>query len=325
MPPQTKQQKYFWVFTRLVPPALLLVFAVSALVYLTFPPNDFPIKKLIVIPEGATLRDVSVLLTDEHVVRSQTAFAVFVRYKGAESHIIAGEYLFSSPLDIFEVVRRLAEGEHGIERYRITIPEGTSVTGMGRIFKKTFSQFDDAQFSALAKNSEGYLFPDTYFFFSTATSGPIVDTLKQNFLKKTDPLYKEALANKKNWPDTIIMASIIEEEAMTAKDRRVVSGILWKRLTKSMSLGVDAPFAYDIGKNSATLSALDLKSDTPYNTYLYVGLPPTPITNPGLDAIDAALHPEISAYFYYLSDKDGTMHYAKTFEEHKVNKERYLR
>lgn len=323
--PQKNPQKYFWLFARLIPLVLLPLFAVSAWAYLTFPPDDFPTEKLIVIPSGATLNDVSMLLTEEHLVRSQTAFTFLVRYKGAESRVIAGEYLFSFPLDLFNLVNRLTDGEHGIKRYRVTIPEGTSVAGMGRIFKKIFPQFDDAQFIDLAKNNEGYLFPDTYFFFSTATSGPIVDTLKQNFLKKTDSLRKEAIANKKNWSDIIIMASIIEEEAVTPEDRRVVSGILWKRLAKRMPLGVDAPFAYAIGKNSATLSILDLENDTPYNTYLYGGLPPTPITNPGLDAIDAALYPEISAYFYYLSDKNGTMHYAKTFEEHKMNKERYLR
>jgi len=130
---------------------------------------------------------------------------------------------------------------------------------------------------------------------------------------------------EKNWSDIVIMASIIEEEAATAKDRRIISGILWKRLLKGMHLGVDAPFAYDIGKNSATLTTIDLKYDSPYNTYLYGGLPPTPITNPGLDSIDAALHPETSPYYYYLSDKGDTIHYAKTFDEHKVNKERYIR
>jgi len=289
------------------------------------PPSDFPIEKLIVIPSGATLEEIAIHLKEEHVIRSPVAFTLLVRYKGAESRIMAGEYLFSSPLNLAVITARIIGGEHGILRFRVTFPEGTSLSGMGRILKSMFSQFDDVQFATLAKGSEGYLFPDTYFFFSNATSGSIIDVLKKNFLEKTDSLYKEALANKKNWSDVIIMASILEEEAATPKDRRIVSGVLWKRLAKNMYLGVDSPFAYAIGKNSATLTTLDLKSDIPYNTYLHKGLPPTAITNPGLDAIDAALHPESSPYFYYLSDKNGTIYYAKTFDEHKRNKERYIR
>ncbi|HEY9585199.1 MAG TPA: endolytic transglycosylase MltG [Candidatus Paceibacterota bacterium] len=303
----------------------LLVGGIVVWKILSLPPADFPVGVSITVPSGASLYKIAELLKEKGVIRSEAAFTLTVRYRGAESRLLAGDYLFSSALSLSQVVGRLVGGVHGIERMRITIPEGTSVAGMGRIFKKTFLQFDDAQFVTLAGESEGYLFPDTYFFFSTATSGPIIDTLKKNFLEKTDLLYQEATANKKSWSDLVIMASIIEEETVTPKDRRIVSGILWKRLAKKMPLQVDAPFAYDIGKNSETLTLDDLKIDSPYNTYRNYGLPPTPISNPGLDAIDAALHPETSPYFFYLSGKDGVIYYAKTFEEHKLNKERYLR
>src|SRR3989344_1590366 len=303
----------------------LLVGGIVVWKILSLPPADFPVGVSITVPSGASLYKIAELLKEKGVIRSEAAFTLTVRYRGAESRLLAGDYLFSSALSLSQVVGRLVGGVHGIERMRITIPEGTSVAGMGRIFKKTFLQFDDAQFVTLAGESEGYLFPDTYFFFSTATSGPIIDTLKKNFLEKTDLLYQEATANKKSWSDLVIMASIIEEETVTPKDRRIVSGILWKRLAKKMPLQVDAHFAYDIGKNSETLTLDDLKIDSPYNTYRNYGLPPTPISNPGLDAIDAALHPETSPYFFYLSGKDGVIYYAKTFEEHKLNKERYLR
>jgi len=303
----------------------LLVGGIVVWKILSLPPADFPVGVSITVPSGASLYKIAELLKEKGVIRSEAAFTLTVRYRGAESRLLAGDYLFSSALSLSQVVGRLVGGVHGIERMRITIPEGTSVAGMGRIFKKTFLQFDDAQFVTLAGESEGYLFPDTYFFFSTATSGPIIDTLKKNFLEKTDLLYQEATANKKSWSDLVIMASIIEEETVTPKDRRIVSGILWKRLAKKMPLQVDAPFAYDIGKNSETLTLDDLKIDSPYNTYRNYGLPPTPISNPGLDAIDAALHPETSPYFFYLSGKDGVIYYAKTFEEHKINKEKYLR
>ena len=121
------------------------------------------------------------------------------------------------------------------------------------------------------------------------------------------------------------MASIIEGEAVTPEDRRIVSGILWTRMKNGMRLGVDAPFAYIMGKGSLELTQTDLATTSPYNTYRVAGLPPTPINNPGIDAIAAALAPSSTPYLYYLSDKEGSMHYARTFAEHKLNKEKYLR
>lgn len=324
MPPRRSRSWIWWL--ALCAALFSLAWGVMWWQAASVPPDDFPADQLLTIPSGASLHEIATLLEGAHLIRSQAAFAILVRYRGAESRIMAGEYLFSSPLDLAGLTERLIGGERGIERVRVTVPEGTSVAGMGRLFKKTFIRFDEEQFVALTQGSEGYLFPDTYFFFLNATSGPIVETLQDNFTAKTASLRKEALANKKSWADTIIMASIVEEEAATPEDRRIVSGILWKRLAKGMHLGVDAPFAYAMGKNSATLTTDDLKDfDSPYNTYRYLGLPPTPITNPGLDAIDAVLHPETSPYYYYLSDKEGMIHYAKTFEEHKRNKEKYLR
>ena len=121
------------------------------------------------------------------------------------------------------------------------------------------------------------------------------------------------------------MASIIEREAITPEARRIVSGILWKRIKMGMPLQVDATFAYVNGKNTYELTAEDLHIDSKYNTYEYKGLPPGPICNPGLDSIIATIEPTATPYLYYLSEKNGTMHYAKTFEEHKMNKVKYMR
>ena len=120
------------------------------------------------------------------------------------------------------------------------------------------------------------------------------------------------------------MASIIEKEVADYKDRRIVSGILWKRLKAGMPLQVDAVFPYIKGKAGRVFFE-DLKIDSPYNTYLYKWLPPTPICNPGLDAIDAARNPVESPYWYYLSDKKGITYFASTFDGHKINRAKYLR
>ena len=121
------------------------------------------------------------------------------------------------------------------------------------------------------------------------------------------------------------MASILEEEARSFEDKQIVAGILWKRLDNDMALQVDAPFVYLLGKGSADLTLDDLKTDSPYNTYLYRGLTPTPISNPGLESLRAAVEPIASEHLFYLSDADGVMHYAEDFEQHKRNKELYLR
>ena len=121
------------------------------------------------------------------------------------------------------------------------------------------------------------------------------------------------------------MASIIEKEARTMETRQIIAGILWKRLELGMPLQVDVSFKYINGKTTKNLTLADLKIDSPYNSYLYKGLPPTPISNPGLDAIKAAISPTKTDYLYFLSDRKGLMHYAKTYQQHLQNKELYLR
>lgn len=124
--------------------------------------------------------------------------------------------------------------------------------------------------------------------------------------------------------EIITMASLIEEEANTKESRRIISGILWQRIKQGMRLQVDAVFPYIMNKFSLQLTKEDLMDDSPYNTYRYAGLPPGPISNPGWDSIYAAIYPAKTSYLYYLSDREGNMYYAKTFEEHKANKAKYL-
>jgi len=120
------------------------------------------------------------------------------------------------------------------------------------------------------------------------------------------------------------MASLLEEEAPGHKDRRIIAGILWKRIKKGMPLQVDAAFSRVNGKNTYELTTKDLIDDSPFNTYTNKGLPPAPITNPGLSSIKAALNPIESTYWYYLSDRSGNFYYSATLEEHQRKKERYV-
>ncbi len=292
---------------------------------LTTPPEDFKANTLIDIPSGYSLQSIGKLLYEKSIIRSPLYFNLLVAHEGKEKSIASGMYLFKDPISVVDVAHQLSLGVHGIEMKKITIPEGTTLAEMSVIISREVPSFVTDDFLSENSGKEGYLFPDTYFFFSTATSGPIALALEDNFTKKTAEFLQEAVRDNKNWKSIITMASIIEGEAVTHEDRKMVSQILWTRIAKGMRLQVDAPFMYTSGKGSLELTHIDLQSDSPYNTYRYGGLPPTPIGNPGLDGIDAALHPATTTYLYYLSDKTGAMHYAKTFEEHKKNKARFLR
>jgi UPF0755 protein len=152
-----------------------------------------------------------------------------------------------------------------------------------------------------------------------------VKTLSDTFQTKIASLESIIDSFGKPYSQVVIMASILEAEARKLEDRRVIAGILWKRIQMDMPLQVDAPFEYVSSKNTFTLTTADLRLDSPYNTYTRKGLPPTPIGNPGLEAIQAAVTPIESPYLYYLSDKNGVFHYAETHDGHVKNKAKYLK
>lgn len=304
---------------------ILLALGAVMLYQLLLPPPEFTKETLVQIPSGYSVMQIAELLQERKVIRSSTAFTVLISFEEDDARIAAGDYLFEEPLPLWKVTSRLANGVHGIATHRVTFPEGVTVKGMSVILAQELPRFDSEAFLREAADQEGYLFPDTYFFYSTATSGPIITALSENFTKKTAALRASSTAKKLVWKDVVNLASIVEKEAATAKDRRVIAGILLKRIALGMRLQVDAPFLYTLGKVSADISVDDLASDSPYNTYRVSGLPPTPIGNPGADAIAAVIEPEMTPYLFYLSGKDGTMYYAKTFTEHKLNKAKYLR
>ncbi len=164
--------------------------------------------------------------------------------------------------------------------------------------------FDGAAFLILAKPKEGMLFPDTYYFLPGTTPRAAVQRLTDTFAQKTADIAPAIAASGHSEEEILTMASLVEREAATPEDRRIVAGILWKRIANSMRLQVDAPFGYLHGSDSYQPTAADTESDSPYNTYRHDGLPPTPIANPGLDAIDAALHPTDTPVLL-LPDREG--------------------
>lgn len=303
--------------------ALYLVISGAQKVLLA--PETFPTPYQITINSGQTLFSISKELSEDGVIKNRRIFEMLVMTFGDESHISEGEYYFEKPVSVVDVAMRIAGKQFGVAKRKVTFPEGFSNKEMATRLTQTFDSFDAALFLSLAKNQEGYLFPDTYGFFPSTTPDVIVAALRKNFDKKIEKLQPQIASSKRSLSDIIIMASIIEKEARGENDRELVSGILWNRIDAGIPLQVDAPFIYLLGKESKELTRADLATKSLYNTYLHKGLPPTPINNPGIAAIEAALKPEVSSYFYYLHDPDGIIHYAKTYTEHKANIKKYLR
>jgi len=275
-------------------------------------PKNFPSGAAIVIEKGTGLAEISGKLKKEGFIKNKYAFALYARVFNKSKKIKYGKYLFNEPVSIFSLLSRFTKGEFGFKPVKVTVAEGLTVKKIAELLGD-FENFDKEEFLEKTKNLEGYLFPDTYLFLPFAETEQIIGTMTDNFKKKAGDVGK----------DIVIMASLIEKEVPDIGDRKIVSGILWKRLKLGMALQVDAVFPYITGKQKVLSD--DLKIDSPYNTYLHKGLPPGPISNPGLDAVEAAKNPQETSYLYYLSGKDGKTHFAKTFAEHLKNKEKYLR
>lgn len=287
-------------------------------------PRGFPTGQLVSVSQGASLSSVAADLKAAGVIRSELVFRVLVVALGAERSVHAGDYLFKEPKDIFAVAHALSTGAFGLEPERITIPEGATTRSMANILGNRLLRFNAESFLAKAQPLEGYLFPDTYFFLPNATEETVIDTMRQNFDIQMESIMPLVASSTRSFEDTIIMASIIEKEAHTMSDRKMISGVLWNRIARGMPLQVDVTFLYTLGKHTFLLTKADLASDSPYNTYKHKGLPPTPINSPSLDSIKAALQPTKSNYLFYLADFNGVTHYSRTYEQHLEYKRMYL-
>lgn len=293
--------------------------------FFTRPPQNFPAKSVLVVRENASINEVGTYLLEQNAISSPFLFKWTVRLLNPQNGVLSGMYYFEKPSNLVSVAYRISHGEFGLTPLVLTVPEGTNIFQLADIAKKTFPAFDKQTFQKVAKSEEGYLFPDTYHFLPNVSAKEIVDTMKKNFETKIATVQGELQSFGRPLDQVIKMASYLEEEARLTLTRRMVAGILWKRLKLGMPLQIDASFQYVNGKNTYQLTLDDLKIDSPYNTYVYKGFTPTPISNPGLDAIRAAVTPIESKYFFFLSDKEGVMHYAVTHAEHVANKEKYLR
>jgi len=289
----------------------------------SFLPRENKRSDFFVIKNGESLTSISRNLSEAGFFSSESTFKYFfLAFFNGES-ARTGTYYFRDVNNIFDLGYRIAYGDFEEVPVKITIKEGTNKFEMAEIFEKSLPNFNKNNF--LKKAKEGFLFPDTYFFRVDDNEDVVFKTLGETFENKIGKLFEERnIKEDKKIYDIVTLASIVEEEASKPKDRRIIAGILQNRLKINMALQVDVTFQYINGKNTYELTLEDLKDQSLYNTYIHTGLPPTPISSPGLDSVLAVLEPIPNDYLYFLSSRNNVMYYAKTFEEHKKNRERYL-
>jgi len=314
-------RRYFFYICIIV--ALLI--GVITMIFASQPPTPYPKNQNIEIPAGENLQDVATLLKGRGVIRSIFIFRSIVIIAGGEKQILHGVYAFNKPESAYVIARRLINGDHKLEMVKLVIPEGISRFDIATKCAEILALCTKKSFLKHSDNLEGYLFPDTYFFLPHATSTNVIEMMHDTYMQKIKNILPDIKVFGKTEAEVIIMASLLEGEARQKETRQIVAGILWKRIALGMPLQVDATFKYINGKTTADLTLEDLKIDSPYNTYRYRGLPPTPISNPGLETIVAAITPIKTPYLYFLTSPDGIMHYAVTFAEHVANKRKYLK
>lgn len=317
---------------------LALGLGVSFFLFLLTPVSAGPHYRFFEIGSGQGFRAIAQSLADEKLIRSKTAFAAYGALSGSAHRLKPGSYLISAGSSTPAILDTLVSGPI-IDR-EITLVEGLTVKDIdaiisnekiiqpGAIYK--FLIKDAAlgyEFLKDAKTLEGFLFPDTYKFFLQGDKKEVIKKLLDNFNKKAWPLIKD----RKDFREKLIIASLLEKEVPDFNDRRLIAGIIYKRLKVGMPLQVDATVVYVkcqwafITCESTNLVKKDFELKSPYNTYLYNGLPPGPIGNPGSEAIRAAIYPLSSDYLYYLSDpKTQKTIFSKTLEEHNENRAKYL-
>ncbi len=299
------------------------------------------------IPEGSSLDSISKLLKEQDVISSRFFFKTYTKFANAQSSLQAGVFVLKPKMSFRTIISALTNAQ--AQEIQITIPEGYTIQQIGQEVVKNFSQITSADWDSVTnspsdfteqqdilsgipsgKGLEGYLFPDTYRFRKDADAKTISETmiitlkrrLAENNIIIPDHL---VMQNGMTFHQVITLASIVEREVRSKEDMAHVAGIFLTRFKIGMALQADSTVNFVTGKLDASVSITDSHVDSPYNTYKYLGLPPGPISNPGMNAIQAVLNPVASNDLYFLTTPAGQVIYSKTFDEHVANKYKYLK
>jgi len=301
--------------------SVLLFLLLVGMGYVYIPRFWYPPDKVrVTIYSGMSAQKVAGILKKEGIIKSTAPFLYWLAIKGAASRIKAGTYEIFPQSSLNSIVKKIVEGR--TLQVKVTIPEGYTARQIASILGEK-GVADKEKFLKIVerKNMEGYLFPETYFFPLNISEEEIVKVMNREFEKNFSPWIRER-AKKYNFTerDVVILASLIEREAKTDEERRIVSAVFHNRLKKRWRLESCATVQYAMGKWKSRLYQKDLKIDSPYNTYKHFGLPPGPIANPGLASLEAAVTPADTDAMFFVADGEGTHIFSKYLAEHIKNK-----
>lgn len=285
------------------------------------------------VPSGSSAREIGTILAANGVVQSALEFEVAVRNSDAASDLKAGTYRLTTVMEPNEVVALLVVGPVA-DVYRVTVIEGLRIkeilTSLAESSGITYREFETALISGDVTSSlapdpesltdwEGLLFPDTYEFSRSASASAILQRMASTMEQRVDSIDWSAVeALGLSVYEGVIIASLIETEVLLDVERPLVSSVLHNRLELGMKLDIDATVLYAV--DSRDIADFDREVDSPYNTYIVNGLPPTPIAAPGRASLEAAANPDTTDFlFYVLSDLEGNHAFAATLEEHNAN------
>lgn len=304
-------------------------------VYNVFLGNIFDVKKepsTFIISQNSSLEEIISLLEREKIISNEVLFRICLFLSG-NFKISSGAYKISPPFSILKVISVLKKGPY---MKWVTIPEGLRKEEIADILAKELNWDENKKNQFLTayqmfrdnNYQEGVYFPDIYLLPLEEDGYQIAKRFINHFNEVFAPYLEESLKQNIKWTTLLKIASLVQREAFSKEDMPLVAGIIWNRLLKGMKLEIDATVQYARGNKGrgfwTPLEKNDFQIDSPYNTYLYKGLPPSPISNPGLLAIKAALFPETTTCLFYLHDKNGKIHCSDSYDKHRQNIEKYL-
>jgi UPF0755 protein len=293
------------------------------------------------IEAGQGVNQISASLFDKGIIKNKFVFETWLWLKQQENKVVAGVYDLPKGISIYRLSNTITKLPLNSQR-SVLLPEGLDRNGVAEILKN--KGFDADKFLLISGDKgdwqtefsflndapriatlEGYIFPDTYFVDKYTTVEDFIRKTLSNFDRKlNDKLRAEIATQNQTIFEVVTLASIIEREVPNDKDKKMIADIFLKRLKINMALQSDATVNFVTGKGLAQPTYEDLEINSPYNTYKNPGLPPGPISSPGISSIEAVLYPTANDYYYFLTDKEGKVYYAKTYEEHLANKAKYL-
>ncbi len=280
-------------------------------------------QKVFVIQKGAAIRIIGNSLKEQGLIKDPIVFFIYIKKNNMEFKIQAGSYKLSPSMSLPQIMETI---NHGTIDTWVTIPEGFRSEEIAQVLEREIPTYQASWVERL-KEEEGYLFPDTYLIPKDATIETVIPIFKNNFYTRIASIGLSK--DSPNLSKIVIIASLIEREALKDPEKPLIASVIYNRLNDGMALDIDASLQYIKGKGSNGKwwnfpTPQDRKIPSPYNTYMNAGIPPGPIANPGIKAIEAAANPASSGYYYYIHDTQGTIHFAQTLEQHNQNVNKYL-